>query len=647
MKYLGATLIFFALLLPFQAAHAELPITEAGNGRPATADIAPSALTNENVSAIADKVSRDMKALIDKGEQLGCGQASGEHGGSLAASLEQLMRGLIDDVKGSLMGAARGQVRDFLNRISANAGPLAPVVQPLVNFIGAKADALIRQVGEKIFSFIDPSGAATTALSGVAQAVGLNLGNIGIGAGLLGDLPVAGIGASVPVTETGAQLSLTRSIEGSTLRTEPLIKYMRDASGTQLYVACVVNPAISKSKNGIVANQVRGMVQTAAEKQVTNVFEASQRSGDFYARKSIEASAQGMCSSHRQEVMEMVINQFSGARTTAQCSEENEQKPGADFDFQKQVASLANPGNVPAMQFFNAIAKATQEGLAATAVTVLEYHKNEGFSNTYECTEAERDLKPGEVCINGQVVLHGKMVAGALSSALNAPMQQLIQADEIGELIDAMSAGLMQVAFQNVRGILGLVEKSGSRGSYLDEMVAQNYDESAISPQRVLTGDIAAALDTETQYGQALDIILADLATAKKNYESAAACYEPIRSQGKGDITPQIARDAVALATTTVGIAINPQVSLLLTEKASSDSALGELVELVNAAETALSQKDIVEVSSRFSALKASGRMHTTTDLQALINSMEFGAASIERMLRDATILLAACTKAV
>jgi hypothetical protein len=229
----------------------------------------------------------------------------------------------------------------------------------------------------------------------------------------------------------------------------------------------------------------------------------------------------------------------------------------------------------------------------------VEYVKNEGYYN--KC-RTDREAGVGNYCLNGVVVAHGSQIKESIDNTLNIPNEQLIAADEIGELIDSLMQGLEQFAFQNIDGLLGLAGDEG--GSYVDELSGNGASSGATdSLQGILATDISGSLETERAYYELLTLLITDLESAKASYAEVRACYEPLTTTGKGAITPAAARDIVDLASSTITTALTPQLNDLYIERSNSETSMAELENLLDAAQSAFTLEDSLTASHSFTAL--------------------------------------------
>lgn len=617
---------------------------------PTTASFADELAGNPDQAQAAEdrKTQQKIEELTDKGETLGCGSA-GEYGGSMSNALGNSFDNTIRDIVGSGVQALRGKAQDFINTIAQKAGPAAPFVQAVAQKVMPLVDKTLSDLGNKALGAL---GINTGSLGNVAQALGITggagaaLSSALSAAGLSGVAGVAGgVGLSVPVQEIGTQLNETQKIREYSTKIEAhteIVKQMQKLFG---YVTCVANPAIAKDRNALLAEQNKKILEITNGQLIQEISAVINSDREYALKKVLEDRTAGMCSQFRADVQRIALGQIQyndDFARQSQCAisdsdaaarEKGELGP---FEFARSLFNLNNSG------YYNVLTTIGEANRAVSEVAsrdLLEYQKNVGYGNKIECRD-DREVPVGGYCMNGRIVAHGASFAQANNEALQLPTDQLVQADEIGELIDTLSQGLMQFAFQNVEGLLGLGQDSGDEGSYLDQMVNASYSRDDV--QTTITDDLQGALVVEEQYFDLVSLILSDFTTVRTTYESVKTCYAPFVTTPSANISTTLATDTMHLASTTI-TTLAPEITEFTALRNDSQLALDEMSFLIERAQAALTQEDMVSVSNDFSALRASGVMHNATDLQYLETSARASVETIELLLLDGQIKLNVC----
>jgi hypothetical protein len=592
-------------------------------------------------AAAAEAEARRVEELTRAGDALGCGQA-GEFGGAMSNALDNALKGLI----GSVIGQVKGKVGDLINEIGAKAGPLKPLVDFAAKKILPELDKQLNKLGE---SLVKELGLGDT-ISNVGKALGVDAAGI---AGALGvNIPgVPGVGAAaVPVNVIGNVESKVNNINTVTEQNRDFLKEIKNATGNSVYVTCVLNPAVAKARNELIKQQVKANAEWVREGNngnpifVQELGAEIQRQEDVAAKRLIEEKTAPICSTFRPAVQRIATTQWTRPNdygkdvqcpTTSGGGRTSSGQTEVDTWLRNVFDLRSGPGYVVLKT--QEVIDQTKAGIVRSSV--VEYTKNEGFYN--KCRE-DRENGVGEYCLNGVIVTHGAAHAAAVNNVLNLGNQQLVEADEIGELIDTLMQELQQFAFENLEGLLGLAsDKEG--GSYVDELTGSTNDDSLQQLQGILSSDIRGALTTEQAYLAALKLVIGDLETARTSYTEVISCYQPLTTAGSPTITATAAREVVDLASSTIRSALNPQLSELYIEQANSETSIEELTTLLDQSQSVLTLAESVTVSNSFTALKESGIMHNATDLEYLVQGLEASANTIETLLQDARLKLVAC----
>lgn len=621
-------------------------------------------LPTDSIQTGADQLATNqLEELTRRGDMLGCA-GEGEFGGSVANSLQSALERGLQGLLGQAVGQLSGQAQDFINQIASKAGPLGPLVQKLgsqgLSFLQGKADQLLGSLVNQV------SGEVGQALSGVAQALSVDVGSAAAGvlgqgaAGALGGVVGGiaggvGLGAAVPTTEIGELRSRAISIDQFAKSIDAHQDIIEQTQLNDAYVRCVVNPQIAKTKNALIALGVRNYIDYVngggfeGQSAFTTNINARVHGGQQDVVKDIvDNQTAGICSPYRPDVQKLLLLRYQYQDNYGKQSQCNTATAQASQDGAQTRSDLANRAfnieNDGIYQFFvgNQTLKSTQADY--TFVEFGNYIKNEGAKDYTRCDD-DGQIPPNGYCAGGGYTtsVHGAQIAHALTNKLQLADQQLVEADEMQELVDALSQNLLSVAFQGINGLLGLSQSSGGQGSYLDDLVGQNVNDATNVAGNVLLSDLSGALATESTYLTALDLTIGDLANARTSYTSVIACYKPLTTSGNGTISAAVAAAVVAHASTTITTIIVPELSLLEQDRALSESAINQLAILADRASLALTVQEINDISAAYSALKASGAVHTATDLNYLLTGIESGAVALETLLQDSSIKLAVC----
>lgn len=610
MKKILSSLIIVSLLAPVFVFAAPPPIVspdEGGSSFVGSPEYAADKALADTQTSIAN--------LAASGEVVGC-QSAG-FGGALAqtfaAALQQAVPNFI-----------RSQLQGPLSKLAAQAGPFGGLINAVGNMAINKLSTYIQnQIGK---AFTDLAGGT------VGQALGVVTG---VGAG-------AGLGPSVPVDPI--------TVKPEIQRTDKQTKATQDATEASATGRCYANPLIAKLKNALLSMLYRSIIDFAnggfnGETAIIENLQQLARDGiETVVQDFISNATAGICAKDKGEVQVMLLNQYEyevGFSKQSQCTSETS-STGRDEDAEEVYTKIFKPQNTKMGAYMISESALKQVRAESAFGTILTYVAGQGVQPTVQCkdgTTSDTGNCPGEGLYGGKIVLTGDQKGHVIKKALTGPVDQLLNADEIGELVDAFTAGLTQFIFQGIDGLSGASQKSSSGASYLDSMVDASAGGATSGTQQAIGRDIAAAAAVEEEYFDTVSTALAGVQQTKIAYTAAIACYQLKVNTSNSALALQ----RIQNASTTVSTILNPQIATLTALKQKSQAALNEYDALIERAETAETQDEILQIHAEFTALIGSGRVHTTAELSTLQNDLLAASASLSILSADAVAQLNEC----
>ncbi len=556
-----------------------------------------------------------LSSLTDAGQQVGCSDGSSIGGALLNAfgvGLQQAIPGLIRNKLGGLVG-----------KISAKAGPFAPIINTIANIGINKLTNLAQNYIGKLFG-----GALSGGLGSIANAV------------------TGGAPAAVPTNEVGQVAPDTAAIRTQTKSTQDNIQVLKDKECQGDRVAKALANSLISMTTRMTIDFVNGGCN-GNSCIIQNLQQFFRQGIDIVVQDIIENQTAGLCSANRSTVQSIVLTQYQyetnfGRRI--QCQNPNDAEGGnpvAESANEEVFNSAWHPTDV-FNDYINVYSGIIEQSAAQKESIAAHVHDSGLYTYVYKCTKGQP--APGETCTDGGVPITSvppDVIRAGLHNALKTPQDQLLNADEIGEIIDSLMASLTQVAYQGVDGILGLSQKNGSQGSYLDQLVGDTGNAATGGAQDVVAGDIQNAIYVEQQYHDTLSAVVQSLTDSKQTYTSAISCL-----QGKanaGGTNAAIAFEKMNNASSTVATVINPLLTNLTAQTTASQNTIDQLNIILTEAESALTGQDIVAVNNQYTALVNAGSVHTNVDLTFLQNDLQSTTDALNVLVVDSTQLVAEC----
>jgi hypothetical protein len=238
-----------------------------------------------------------------------------------------------------------------------------------------------------------------------------------------------------------------------------------------------------------------------------------------------------------------------------------------------------------------------------------------------------RGYYPG-VDANGNVITPASTVQGLFEQLLSSPVRQLENANDIGQMIGALYAGVTTQVISDSGGLAGLSQSAGGQSSYLDQVVSESAASLRNAAANVALNILGAAQAIEKAYFQAMNTTATALTTAISQLRTGEnqcwnlviqnVCDSTLTSgntcQGKNGSTLHVATSTVFSQAV-----IDANIKDLATSTAANIQASQTALQLINsliAGVTNTNSLDAQRVSlQQLDSLVAQHKLHTQPDL--------------------------------
>lgn len=567
-------------------------------------------------SPYAEQQQAKIASLTAAGQAVGC--QTGGFGGALAQTFGAILQQKAADFIQNKLGGA-------FSKLAQKAGPFGQVINAVGGMLTSKLSTLVQNQLGKLFG-----GAAT-------GVVGQALGMVGAGFG-------AGVGAgaaAVPVNTVTADPILNK--------VDKQTKATQDATETAAQKDCVGDVQLNKLKNALLSGFSRSILDFANNgfdgegAIIRNLVQFTKTGIEALMQDFVQNATAGICSKNKPDVQVMLLQQYQYEESytvRSQCTDNSETKEG---DSKSWYTNIFEPQNTGMGAYMEAESARRAQGAALEKQTELAYLAGDGLKPKGKCGENGGDPK-GLYCEGGlqvyQATLTGAQVGHIVNEAATLPVKQVLNADEIGELVDALTAGLTQFIFQGLDGLAGASKKSSGGGaSYLDQMVAEATGEAVDSTQNAVGGDIAAAYEVEQEYYRLIETGLAAVVAIRTGYQDAIACYQTKLATSQS----QFAQERITNASTTIATILNPQITELTVLKKDAQDALAAYEELLDRVQAVTSHDDLLLIHSDYMLLLSTGSVHTNDDVTLLATNLEAARPALQLLSTDAAAYLSEC----
>lgn len=234
----------------------------------------------------------------------------------------------------------------------------------------------------------------------------------------------------------------------------------------------------------------------------------------------------------------------------------------------------------------------------------------------------------------------GIIVAGNVQQLITSGYRRLENADEIGEMVDALYSGLSSQVISDTRGLTGITESVAGQPSYLDQIAKGLSKGLRDSVVNIALRILSAAKQTEQVYFNAMNAIAVNLVgTIGQLRDAEKQCWDLVVPKAQEYASAHSFQITVATSTMFSQNVINVQISTLasttITNIERSENALS-LIDRLIAGITNTTSLDAQRVAlQQLDSLVAQGALHGEYDAQQATKRKDDIEATMKGLVED------------
>lgn len=234
----------------------------------------------------------------------------------------------------------------------------------------------------------------------------------------------------------------------------------------------------------------------------------------------------------------------------------------------------------------------------------------------------------------------GIIVGGNVQQLLRSGFSRLENADEIGEIVDALYSGLSAQVISDTRGLSGVTESVAGKPSYLDKIAEGLSKGLRDSVVNIALRILGAAKQTEQTYFNAMNAIAVKLVgTIGQLRDAEKQCWDLVVPKAKEYADQHSFQITVATSTAFSQNVIDLQISTLasttIANIAKSENALS-LIDRLIAGVTNTTSQDAQRVAlQQLDSLVAQGALHGEYDAQQATKRKDDIEAAMNGLVED------------
>ncbi len=262
----------------------------------------------------------------------------------------------------------------------------------------------------------------------------------------------------------------------------------------------------------------------------------------------------------------------------------------------------------------------------------------------------------------GKILTPSVNVQASFQAILDSPVRQLESANDIGQMIGALYAGITTQIISDNRGLAGLMQSTGGQPSYLDQVARESAQGLRNAAINVALLTLSKWRQNEAGYFQAVNAIASTLTQTITQLRSAEnqcwklivpkvcatalsadnTCIEtvPCTTDVDGNQTCPIGR-TLQVATSTafsqpiIASQITPLASVALTNVAASQNAL-QIIERMIQGVTNTASLDAQRITlQQLDSLVAQKALHTEQDLRTVTQQLDNVQSFMTKLVED------------
>ncbi|MBI2610650.1 hypothetical protein HYW60_01800 [Candidatus Kaiserbacteria bacterium] len=301
------------------------------------------------------------------------------------------------------------------------------------------------------------------------------------------------------------------------------------------------------------------------------------------------------------------------------------------------IFAMTNPVCIPhlAALYFEDLADARDAQAVENQKMVWDWGR--GF---YALTDNAQDP------FQEKILTPSSVVQESFQQILGSSVRQLESADDIGEMISALYAGVTTQIISDNRGFSGIMQSRGGQPAYIDQVARD-------SSQGVIGAAVNAALsilnasrEIEGRYLASMEAIAANLTQAINQLRNMErACWELVVPRAQNYATQSgLTLDPNKINTSTSSLAFSQQVidsqiaplaNAALTNVQNSRRALGLIDQLIAGVTNTASQNAQRIALQQLDTLVAERELHTRFDAENALKQRDDVASAMQTLIQD------------
>lgn len=538
----------------------------------------------------------------------------------------------------SVSGGLTGSTSPFGSGLQSSNGAqwlTTPLNTPGTNGVAGGANGFT----PTITTTVNPSGSGLTLaelLAGTAVAGGLSCA---IQSGLI-SLSATSLGGGLPV---GASLSLTYSLTGvpvSDLGSHQIQTYSatqqaantarNGGKDTVSFMGCIVNVIAKTALQQITASVVNWINSGFNGKPsfVTNFQQFFANVADLAAGQFIQGSGLSfLCSAFQPQIKIAIAQAYANRNAAASCSLTKVVSNVNNF----MSGNFASGGwggllsftTVPTNNPYGAYAYA-QVGLANAQAAAIANAKNNLTPNGFlslqkvNCNgstsySAGAGSDPAAAAAGGSATLPagcqtsittpGTVIENSLSSTLDTPLKQLGLANDLDQIISALTTQLMTRVLQN-----GLTSLSQTTTQTPEDIAAQSQATSLLNDMQVRTS-------YEQELGTIYQGSIGDIETEEARVNNTYDCWLTAASSTQTTSSQQAQAVSAAATASSTLLSMTAQINTFNDDITQVNNQIAALNQFQLSVSTAQTQADVATVTNNYNAAVATGEFASQTDV--------------------------------
>lgn len=302
-------------------------------------------------------------------------------------------------------------------------------------------------------------------------------------------------------------------------------------TGILVYKECVLREVVVKEREAAMAAYLRkGTVGIQTGRDGKSLFVQNQREEEltYIADPELLAMLQGgafdaLNPTLKNAVIENVVRSYRATTRTPEqkltCSYKGDLDAVLDGnppsgDLWNALTALANPACTYGGAYLLAQEYAERRIARAIDIQRTQWDWNNGYY-------AKTDENPDPLL--RKILTPGITVQQSYQTLLDSPVRQMESANDVGQMIGALYAGVTTQIISDIQGLSGLTRSSGSKSSYLDQLVKESSLGVRNAAVNAALQILNAANKVEAQYLEVVNAIAARLTKAINDLRGAEA----------------------------------------------------------------------------------------------------------------------------